>query len=43
MVWTREETMPRKRQKKDYVDGATCEKTKKMMKAEAEMNGLCLP
>ena len=40
-VWTREETMPRIRLKKDSGDGSTGEKKKR--KTEAEMNELCQP
>ena len=39
--WTREETIPRIHQKKDFGDGTTWEK--KNRKTEADMDGLCQP
>ena len=39
VVWTREETKPRKRRKKDSGDGTTREKKKRRI--DAEMDELC--
>ena len=40
VVWTREETRPRIRRKKECEDGTTCEQKK--MKTEAEMDMDCV-
>ena len=42
VVWTREETEPILRRKKDSGDGNTWE-NKTMSKTEAEIDGLCQP